>query len=307
MSNGSQSSNSELQWRGDATETEQLQRDLRYSLATKTPAKCRERSITLVDAGKTPVKVIWAVRDHFGLSLADAKRLVLSSPVKIPLPEKRSSRDEVDWTIRDAEWALNAAGAKVETPSAEEWTVMPFQKEFMSLVPRLELDVSFTLIAQIFAGPRDGFSRICMLMPSAPPWESQSQLWEGHWPIGACGIEDALRGDRSPQSYLAASILIRVFGEKGNGWNGQEWTSHSIVASPTDKDWVWVQDEVRCDADMQPRVEISKEGNVLVTFFSVTGLEWVRLVRHRDHYLPGSYRPESDLTVCATGGLGYVY
>ncbi|MBB3207841.1 hypothetical protein FHS27_003668 [Rhodopirellula rubra] len=308
MSGDPLSNQKPMHWKGDAEVLEDLQKKLRWSLAMETPRKSFECSIRLLDAGKSPAKVVWAVRDQAGISLPEAKQLVESAPVNIPLPFSTPiCDDKIQSTVRDAEWALHLAGARVETPPTSEWTVLPFEQDFMSLFPRLELLPNWKTIAQVYAGPREGFHRIWMLPPSAPSWETQNPLWEGERPVGARGIEEALRGDHSPQSYTDASVLIRVFGMVGSGWNEQEWNSHQIVSQPTDENWSWIQGEVRSDADLQPSVEIETSGNAIVTFFSVTRLNEVRLIRHRDRYRPGSYHPESEVLLCATGGQGYVY
>ena len=307
MSAESSSNPAETRWSGDAAEIKDLEDNLRWSLAMETPRKAPECTITLIDAGRNPAKVIWTVRDQAGISLAAAKQLVQSAPVKIPLPFEKKFSEDIVYTVRDAQHALSSEGAVVDIPPIEEWTVVPFEQDFMSLFPRLELDPDVQMIAQIFAGLREGFHRIWMLPSDAPPWESQDQLLEGLLPVGNCGIEDALRGDRSLLSFMEASVLIRVFDMLGTGWNQDEWASHVIVGNPTDENWLWIQEEVLFDDDLQPSVEVTKEGGVTVTFFSVTRLNQVQLVRHRDHYPPGSYHPKSEMLTCATGGLGYVH
>lgn len=308
MSEEPSSDQTEMYWRGDANAMQELRQQLWPLMSIDVPVKRLNRFVHMLEVGKNPRKVIFVLRDIAAISLSDAKQIVQSAPVAIPLPiSELKYEDEVRTALNEAVETLNLVGAKAEVPFEEEWNVFPFPLDFLALFPHLELLPGWELIAHTYSATGESDDSFWVMSPKATPWSEQTQLWRGERPVGFHGLENALGGDRSPQSYLEASILIRDTTGRGSERDEDAWYSHHLVGEPTEENWLWIQDEVFPHDDLQPSVAISNEGNVTVTFFTVSRLNKVRLVRHRDRYRSDSYCPVSDIFYCATGGQGYVH
>lgn len=127
-------------------------------------------------------------------------------------------------------------------------------------------------------------------------------------PPGALAhLFDSVDGDGSAESYVQNSLLLREmesFGTAGHGTT--TWDESEIVdTDPTNigsDDWLWT--EARPE-DWRPRVDASGD-KVTVVFYATTSFDQQRVVRHRDVYTRGSYRPDRRDEVIAEGGSGYV-
>lgn len=132
---------------------------------------------------------------------------------------------------------------------------------------------------------------------------------------------DAIDGDRSPWSYMCASILAYELAEFGVMWHGCHWDTHTVLGAnpwntvkgevesdtgrptgPVSK-WTWME---RPPRGWSPRVSEDEYGTV-VTFFTFSGLGQEAIYRHTDTYKPGSYRLETERKQIATGPGGYVF
>ncbi|MGG6294384.1 hypothetical protein ACQ4M4_08175 [Leptolyngbya sp. AN02str] len=102
----------------------------------------------------------------------------------------------------------------------------------------------------------------------------------------------AIAGDRSPVSYLVASILKRELREFGASGNRRSWSFHHLISTlPTDERWNWQGSPPK---DLSPKVRILDDGQAAVEFFSIRKTLPHRLYRHMDHYPVGQYRPQSS-------------
>lgn len=118
-------------------------------------------------------------------------------------------------------------------------------------------------------------------------------------PKGALGnVMDGIEGDRSPASYIAASILLREFKEFGRSGNNCRWTHHRLVtAVPPNKPWKWrIQKPM---TDLSPKIQIKEDKSVMVEFFSCRTAPPIALFRHLDQYVAKSYRPKAHDQVIA--------
>lgn len=141
--------------------------------------------------------------------------------------------------------------------------------------------------------------------------------WEEPRPPGALeDVMDAIDGDRSPWSYLCASILQREFQEFGAMWHGQNWSTHMILDSDpwqlgreamvdefsqmpvgNPGTWKWAEPKPK---EWRPRVRIEEDA-VEVTFYTHSCLGRQAIYRHTDVFRPGSYRFSTKSTVIAQG------
>lgn len=133
---------------------------------------------------------------------------------------------------------------------------------------------------------------------------------------------EAIEGDNSAWSYMAASLLRRELSEFGAVWHGSRWGTHAVLDddpwkagaakaddlgmerphSAPDK-WKWLEDRPKSYA---PEVKVEKD-HVTVTFYTYSGLEKERIYRHVDTYRPGKYRPKVVEKVIAEGPSGYAF
>lgn len=131
---------------------------------------------------------------------------------------------------------------------------------------------------------------------------------------------EAIDGDRTPWSYLCASILAREMAEFGAMWHGCDWDTHTILGADPLKD-TGIEDPdnsqvMRCEAGWHwagPRPKrwnprVSEGGKaVKVTFFTHSGIGREAIYRHTDTYKLGSYQFEPDRKQIAIGPGGYVF
>lgn len=308
MSDNSSRDQTEVHWKGDAADFQELRQQLWPLMSIETPVKRLKHHITLVDVGTNRRQVIFALRDLAAISLGAAKQLIGSVPVDIPLPISHLRLEsDIEEAMNDGVRILQSIDAKAEIPFEQEWDVFPFPADVLAPFPHLQWLPGWQMIAHTYSATGGSGESYWIMPPDAPPWREQTQMWKGERAIGSREIKEALSGDRSPQSFLEASVLIRDMTGSGPGTDGGRWYSHDLVGAPTDENWLWIQEEVFCRDDLQPNVVISRDGSATVTFFTVSRLNQVRLVRHRDCYHPGSYSPECEMLCCATGGQGYVH
>lgn len=132
-------------------------------------------------------------------------------------------------------------------------------------------------------------------------------------------VMEAIEGDGTPWSYLAASMLRRELSDFGAAWHGVQWSLHFVLDEdpwmadppkpdeppldrPTTKaaEWTWIEESPK---DWRPRVTVDKD-RVTVTFYTFSPIETQRLFRHTDTYKSGKLRAKVEEKVIATGGPG---
>lgn len=118
-------------------------------------------------------------------------------------------------------------------------------------------------------------------------------------PKGALGnVMDGVQGDRSPGSFIAASILLRELKEFGRSGQNCRWSHHRLItAVPPNKPWKWRTKAPL--ADLSPKIQIQENKTVLVEFFSCRIAPPVSIFRHLDQYPAQSYRPKANDQVVA--------
>lgn len=117
-------------------------------------------------------------------------------------------------------------------------------------------------------------------------------------PRGALGhVMDGIRGNHSPASFIAASLLIRELKELGRTGRLRRWHHHRLIGSePTQYPWQW---RSKSPKDWSAKVKILEDQSVFVEFFSCRVAPPIALFRHLDRYSPQSYRPQSTDQVIA--------
>lgn len=145
-------------------------------------------------------------------------------------------------------------------------------------------------------------------------------------------VMSAIEGDGSPSSYFEASLLRRELDEFGAFWHALKWTTEEILGSDPfadpgrrkkmvaegerrerllrmypkgyTPDWQWNSEKPTTWA---PTVQEAASGEVEVLFFTHSGLEQHRIIRHHDTYCDGSYGHDGEVTVIGRGPIGYMF
>lgn len=116
-------------------------------------------------------------------------------------------------------------------------------------------------------------------------------------PRGALSnVMEAIEGNDTPASFVAASLLARELKELGRTGKLRRWSHHRLIGKvPSQRPWQW---RSKVPQDLSPKVKRSDQG-VLVEFFSCRVVPPIALFRHVDQYPAGSYRPKTNDQVIA--------
>ncbi|MEY2976872.1 MAG: hypothetical protein ACO3NK_00950 [Prochlorotrichaceae cyanobacterium] len=108
----------------------------------------------------------------------------------------------------------------------------------------------------------------------------------------------AIEGDRSPASYVIASIFCRELKEFGALGEDSHWSHHRLVAKiPDQVKWNW---KVEPPKDLAPKVKVFEDGRAAVDFYTCRITPPISLVRHLDQYPADHYAAHSVDRVLAT-------
>jgi hypothetical protein len=125
-------------------------------------------------------------------------------------------------------------------------------------------------------------------------------------------VMEAVEGDGSEFSYVSASLFAREISEFGAFWHGCSWSSHTIIdeKSPSDEftfeeidNWDWSEEKPK---EWRPSAT-KVSHNILVNFYTYTGLVPAGIVCHTDTFSLDSYCFISDHRMIAGSGGGYIY
>jgi hypothetical protein len=133
-------------------------------------------------------------------------------------------------------------------------------------------------------------------------------------------VMEAIVGDRTPRSYLSASIFAREIAELGALWHGISWGEQTVLGSHPDGTadegadepgiitgngpWTW-QSEV--PVRWRPSVTEAAE-QVIVVFYTYDPVGMETISMNIDRFTSqSSMRFDRDSVVIATGGGGFVF
>jgi hypothetical protein len=201
-----------------------------------------------------------------------------------------------------------------------EWvavTVKPGQ--MVAAAPDLALKPGYALHGYLYRENRD-MNGVVWALPAgqalpAPADCDEDVVPDLSWALDRLDLEaphpadaplntmDAITGEQTPLSYLAASLLGREFSEFGADYHGIYWGDFTLLEDShlSETDWEWREDLP--DA-WQPQVEIY-DNEIVVTFYSTSAARRHIIARHVDTYAPGNYAFETDEAIVATGGKGF--
>ena len=245
--------------------------------------------------------------ERFSMTRTQRLRRALERAAELP-----QERDPYDYPLESAPgWAKSSGDPNVIVGATEI----------------LRLKPEYKLVAYQYRAGDNGNGIVWALPASAPflePYECETledEFANPPRPAEALHPMDAIEGDGSPWSYLAASLLARQFLEYGAMWHGIGWGTHEIICRdpwrepqhPTSslregphtpaEQWHWVEPP---PDDWRPTVKAATD-SVVVTFFTFSALGMETITRSEDTYVPSAYRPEMSLPTVAEGGGGFVF
>lgn len=118
-------------------------------------------------------------------------------------------------------------------------------------------------------------------------------------PIGALkDVMEAVEGNRSPASFVVASILRRELQEFGALGRSCSWSHHRLIDRlPTQVGWQWRGETFN---ELEPKVRVFPDGRAIVEFFTCRVTPPVAIVQHLDRYPPANYTTASSDRMIAT-------
>jgi hypothetical protein len=110
------------------------------------------------------------------------------------------------------------------------------------------------------------------------------------------GVMEAVEGDRSPLSFVIASLLLRELQEFGSLGKHCHWSHHRLISTiPNQVRWQWRGEAPK---DLSPKVRVYEDGKAIVEFFTCRVVSPIAVFRHLDRYSPDSYQP-----TCVEGAI----
>lgn len=250
---------------------------------------------------KFPLAAIQKVKQYIKntLALPDAEQqaqgIALSPDDEPPEPE---SLDDLSGIF-----SLGGGG--------DEDTVMPQQVQnqwFVSTVnpgaallklPGLGLKSGYRLVSYLYRLETDGVGIIWAVPEEMSGTAALEQVLSGckaisqlPKPAGAMPhFMEAISGDRSPTSFIVASILRRELQEFGALGQRCNWNHHRLLDSVPDKvQWTWKSEQPK---DLLPKVKLLPNDQAIVEFFTCRMTAPITIYRHVDQYPTGQYRMNS--------------
>jgi len=210
-----------------------------------------------------------------------------------------------------------------DEPSRRGWrksTTDPAR--LLAAFPSLRLKPGLALRAYIYRESIGG-NGVIWAMPESEPFpepngcpRERDGFLDPPRPPGAAEVADAIEGDGSPGSYLEASLFLREAKEFGAWWHGLDWHTHEILfsdpwAQPSrggepfaDRGhWDWLAPE---PTEWRPTVW-STGDMVRVTLHTRSACGQQAICAYEDTYRVGSYRPDTNRSVVASGPMGYIF
>jgi hypothetical protein len=121
----------------------------------------------------------------------------------------------------------------------------------------------------------------------------------------------AIEGDKTPLSYLQASVLFHELKEFGARWHGTSWGRDVILPLNEGQkahfdycEWEMLKDEPEI---IEPHFYYSCEGNPIAVFHTINDIGTVTLNRYVHTFNKDDYTMQVQLTCIATAGGGIIF
>ncbi|NJO42987.1 MAG: hypothetical protein HC769_15285 [Cyanobacteria bacterium CRU_2_1] len=167
-------------------------------------------------------------------------------------------------------------------------------------LPGLRLKPALRLVSYLYRAEKDGVGLV-FAVPEALSTTAQLEkalvesgnLSQPPRPEGAlASFMEAIEGDRSPASFMIASLLRRELQDFGALGQQCNWSHHRLIdAVPPQAQWQWKVEQP--PKDFSPKVRVLPDGQAAVEFFTCRVINPVSIYRHLDQYPMGQYRASS--------------
>lgn len=119
---------------------------------------------------------------------------------------------------------------------------------------------------------------------------------------------EVIEGDKTPLSYLQASIVYHELHEFGAIWHGVSWGQDVILPLPDDSkhtyEWEMLEDEPDI---VEPHFYYGVEGNPVIVFHTINDIGTVTMNRYEHVFSKEDYTVEVKRTCIATAGGGIIF
>lgn len=167
--------------------------------------------------------------------------------------------------------------------------------EALLRLPGLGVKPGFRLVTYLLRTKDGGIGHSCAVPEHLScTVQLEAALTEGtewHYPPFPEGalqqIMEAIDGDRSPLSFLLASLWRRELQELGTAGKDRQWGHHRLIETvPQRVKWRWKEEGFQ---DLAPKVKILPDQRAAIEFFSARVVKPYALYRHMDIYEATSY------------------
>jgi hypothetical protein len=186
------------------------------------------------------------------------------------------------------------------SPSTGHWVISTVNPAATLVkLPSLWLKPDFRWVSYLYQNQQEGVGLVFAVpeVLSTMSWLENAlaksrDLQHPPAPEGALGhFMEAIDGDRSPASFLLASILRRELQEFGVQGSRRSWFHHRIIDTvPPQAKWRW---EGEAPKDLSPKVKVLPDGQAAVELFTCRVQKPVALYRHLDQYSVKHYKPNA--------------
>lgn len=249
---------------------------------------------------KIPLESLKKVRRYIqdSLSLKDTEQQLQTwSGLDDDLPEP-SSLDDLSGVF--AFGGLSAEDIS-DVHSRSQWAISTVNPGAALLkLPGLRLKPEFRLVSYVYRTNGDGVG-VVFAVPTDLSTTAQldtalqmsSDIEHPPKPDGALAhVMEAIMGDRSPSSFVIASVLRRELQEFGALGKRCQWTHHHLIdAIPPQATCHWRVEQP--PQDLSVKVKVLPTGQAAVEFFTYRLGNPIVLYRHFDQYPVGQYRANS--------------
>ncbi len=244
---------------------------------------------------KVPLEALQKIRQHLKIALAlpesenhpQARSLDLAEPDSLAgLGDLFRVGDTPDLTAHmpnlGGKWFISAAnpgaaliklpGLKLKPGIRLVSYLYRFQEEGLSVTWALPEPLSTTALLEAALKTCDGLEN-----PPAPAGRLANFM-------------EAVIGDRSPMSFVIASVLRRELKEFGALGAARNWSNHRLIdALPAQVQWQWRTEAVK---DLSPKIRLLPDGKAALEFFTCCTVPSIAVFQHLDHYAAGQYQAQ---------------
>jgi hypothetical protein len=164
-------------------------------------------------------------------------------------------------------------------------------------LPGLKLKPEARLVAYLYRTSEEGRGAAIALPEALSTTSHLEKALANHTddqippkPEGAfADVMEAIQGDRSPISFMIASLLRRELQELGAQGKARNWYHHRLIDSlPPQVKWQWKNTP---PADLSPKVLIYPDNRAAIEFFTCRVTAPIAIYHHVDQYPVAHYKP----------------